>query len=257
MSSPVISAAPRIETSVSGKSMRYEFRNVKDLVSCLNDGTFLFELQVLDRDFETTGKFTMLIRGRYSDRGLGSIHIGLQRRDLELHEEDGKKRLVYPFLQEDDESYLERYELDDTQDDWSTVRKHYNIQLREKLAKYISSEDQITVFEPKQLKMAIPSENSVTKVGADGNSEVVVPKFVLSSYIREPGSLMVRFGNLWKVETKKVNNILVGWTMNLDKFKLLSDDEKRDQKLKKAVEKRKREGQDEAAPLQNAPKRRA
>jgi len=239
-SNPTISHAPRIETSA--KSIKYEFRSIKSLLECLRDSTFKLVIEVYDKDFDATGRFHVNLKGRYSDRGVGSIHIGLMRNCIDVHEQDGKKRLVYDFLQEDEVDYDSRCLTEDTQEDWSAVRTYYNPILKEKLKKYYPDEDQVTVFEPKRLKMELPSENSsVTKMDGAGEADIVVPRFVLADHLRAPGRLMIRFGSMWSMHQKKFDNQMVGFLIAMDKSKQLSDSQKRDVVVKKLSDKRKRD----------------
>lgn len=249
--SPIIPRAPRIETTA--KKTRYEFKNVKDLVACINDGTFKFVVQINSGGWARSKRLNVNLLGKYGDRDEGAIHIGVMRKTFDIYidpedEETGKKlkkSLLYPFMQDTADDYYLKEATNDTQADWDAVRSAYLVPLLAALKQYYTHQV-ITVYKPVHMKMDFPSAASVSTINENGEKEVTEPSFDLVTHMKARGDGMVRFGSMWVMEQKTVDHLLVGFKMALDKTKYLTDTQRREnaeeleaEKIAEALEKAK------------------
>ena len=234
---PRVDVSPRVEGS--GTSLRYEFRSLDDLVRCLENGTFVLDVQVkVPDDFATVGKLNLFLKGRYSDHGAGAFYCALKKDLLEEKVAAGSvvPALNYSLLEMNARNYHTRKEFEDTAETYAKFLKFLEEPMSAVRAKYYPEHSE-SLYIPKFLKFKIP-KGAMTKRITKDTVEEDKNEFNVVEHVQSEGKLMVRFNMPWLMEQKNLMNMMMGVSLSLARWKYLTDDEKVALSLKREEKKK-------------------
>lgn len=230
---PRVSCAPRIEGT--GTSLRVVFRKMSDLRKCLEDQTLVLEVTVnVPKDFAEAGRLGIVLQGRYSDHAPGAIYVALQ--GSTLMESQGS--LTYDLLQANARNYKALEEAGaDTQECWTAILRYVAEHLSTVRNTYFPDYSE-SLHTPVKLKMKKPAGASYKKISKEEGVEENSKEFNIVEHVQSAGKLLIRLGAPWLMKQQPIQNIMLGLTTSLARWKYLTDDEKADLVKRNAEKKR-------------------
>lgn len=239
---PLVSTAPRVEGS--GVSLRYEFRSFDDLLACLEAGTFVFDVSAQESaKFAEDGRLNLFIKGKYSDHAYGSVYCALKKDSLEERANQGSTTtsLFYNLLEGKAPDYAKRKHAEDTVDTYSAIMRYLEPPFSEVRAKYYPLHGE-SMHLPRVLKFKAPKGNSTREMSKEGGLKVKTDEFDVLQHIQKPGKLLVRLNMPWLMDQKHIQNVMMGISLSMARWKYLTDAEKAAAAPGKGKDKRVREG---------------
>lgn len=235
---PRVGCAPRVEGS--GTALRYEFRCMEDLVRCLEEETFVLDLQVsVPTDFATSGRLGLTLKGRYSDHGAGAIYVALKKGVLT----EQKGSLMYDLLLPGAKNYESLKSSSDTQETYTKFLRFLEVPMSTVRARYYPEYAE-SLHIPVKLKMKKPTGTSLKKITADGAVEENTD-FNVVEHVQKAGKMLVRLSLPWLMKQEPIQNMMMGLSLSLARWKYLTDEEKVEFARKKEDKKRQEEAAQE------------
>lgn len=242
---PKVDSSPRI--TQTGKSFIYEFRNLKDLRSCLEDGTFIFIVKAAPGSkFAEDKKINLSLEGCHSDREAGAIYVGASKDYLEERAGAGTQpgSLIYPLLSKSAPNYHELKNIEDTEEDLTVILTALGEEFHEIRERYLPTYSG-SVHYPNKIKCTIPKPNEIKLHNKGQQVEVIIEQFDLSNYIQAEGKILFKLSYPWFMINQTKENILMGCTFSLARWKYLTDMEKKAVNDKKEKAKRLQDEEEE------------
>jgi hypothetical protein len=222
---PLVDVAPRVEGS--GTALRYEFRCLDDLVTCLEKGTFVLDLAVkADDKFSENGRLGLFLKGRYSDHGVGMIYFGLKKDVLQDRVNPGSTThtLHYELLEQGARNYNTRKEIEDTVETYARFLRFVEEPMSRVRAQYYPDHSE-SLHIPKILKFKAPKGEQSKTISKD-RVDTDQKEFNIVDYVQSEGKVMVRVNLPWLLEQKNLQNMMIGVSLSLARWKYLTDSEK-------------------------------
>ncbi len=216
---PLVDISPNVV--VSGKSIRYEFKCMKDLNRCCKNKTFVFVKEDQKEDSESEPN----LLGKYSNRGVGQVFIGLHRKDLQIQIIPGqmKESLSYNLLQPGAKDYEARKATDDTQEDLEEMMG-YLFPLLHSICRSKYPDPRITLSNhiPNFLKLKMPT-NEAEKANEVPNT---YNSYNLMEHLKQSGLVMVKLLKCNFIDIRGLSCKLVGVTFTFHRLMYRTDAEK-------------------------------
>lgn len=251
---PVVSTAPRVEGT--GNSLRYEFRSFDDLLACLEEGTFVFDVAVQEGPkFAEDGRLNLFLKGKYSDHAFGSVYCALKQDTLVEKANQGSSTtsLHYSLLEGNAPDYSKRKAHEDTVETYSAIMRFLEAPFSEVRAKYYPLHGE-SLHLPRVLKFKTP-KGAASRTFSKAGEVVKTAEFDMLSHIRAPGRLLVRLNLPWLLDQRHIQNVMMGLSLTLARWKFMTDSEKAKVAAEKAKVKRSREEESAAPILSTGPAR--
>ena len=216
---PVVDCTPRFENKC------YEFTSFSALAHCLENGTFVFTVDVSDDKYDQDQRIFTSVKGKFGDEAFGRVKIALAEQKLLIKTIAGKKQMVYSFLKSNSPGYIEQKKIRDTKEDYKTIIDHLTPHFVAICEKYYP-DFSYSYHSPDEIRFAFPKKEETIEASAEGEKVIDSKEFKPSDLLKRNGRMMVNISSLWFLETKSVMNKLLGVKFNLCRDKYFTADEK-------------------------------